>query len=124
MSLNINGRTIKGEDGPTVDICAQCHNNLHAQAVNSVAKKARRRDYFTDEQAERAKPYLRLLTAALLAQEEKSACALTTVMVQFSGAEMERLKLAQRDANYTNLATFVHDLTIRSLTAVLGGRNE
>lgn len=112
--LTLNG--VKGVNGPTIWICATCHDFIHREAKARIAKAGSRREYFSPDQAQRAAPYLKILEAALrLNADEKSAGQQNKVVVSFDQIEMERLHAAKLDHGFTNLGHFVRALVLRAI---------
>ena len=103
-----------GSSGPTVNLCSRCHSGIHRQALNIVAVKAQRRQYFTAAQIERARPLVQYLVIALTqAREGKIPNHKTNLVIEVDSNFITMLHMLKADAGMTNLSAFCYSVLKR-----------
>lgn len=103
-----------GRELPTIKICANCHNNLHKQALNVLSSdKTKKMEYFAPREMERARPYVMLLVHSILAtRENKLSHTPVQIALNVPRGFRDTLHLTKTDAGYTNLEKFVVDILV------------
>lgn len=98
-----------GKHKGTVDLCANCHLAIHAQAVNILAKKAVKKRYFlTAELEKKAAPYVNAIVYAMIRERERpSANARSQLTLMIPKHSLEILHLLKSDAGISNLQDFI-----------------
>lgn len=95
-----------GQAGPTVHLCSTCHSGIHRQALNLLSKKAKRVQYFTEEQMQRAKPLVQQIVIALQqAKERRDPAHKVKVMMELSPDLTMILHMVKMDTGYKNLSS-------------------
>lgn len=100
-------RSAGGEDGPTVKLCSTCHSGIHRQALNSLSKTAKTKQFFTQDQLTRALPLIQYLIAAIQhTRENGKQNQPAKLTIQIESDLMQMLHLLKADAGITNLSSF------------------
>lgn len=104
-----------GEDGPTVNLCADCHAGIHRQALNLLAKHGKRRCYFTKPQLERAKPLIQQIVIALQqAKENKDDTRLINIgQIKLPAGFVVLLHSIKMDEGFKNMETFISHVLLK-----------
>jgi len=101
-----------GRELPTINICSNCHDNLHKQALNVLSsRKTEKIAYFAPKEMERARPYVMLLVHSIIAtRENKLADTPVQITLNVPRGFRDALHLSKIDAGYKNLEKFVLDI--------------
>jgi len=106
-----------GKELPTINICSNCHANLHRQALNILSsKKTEKRAYFRPREMEKARPYIMLLVRSIMAtRETKLDNSPVQLMLKVPRRFRNVLHLAKADAGYKNLELFCTHILVKHL---------
>ncbi len=106
-----------GRDLPTVDICSDCHDNLHKQALNILSNsRTKKVAYFAPAEMEKAKPFIQALVIAIRKNRENpDASVPVQLMIKVPRGFRDALHLAKTDAGHKNLEYFITTILARYL---------
>jgi hypothetical protein len=98
------------KDGPLLEICSTCHQHLHYQAENLVAKTAKRKHYFNPEDWTRAEPYVAIIIMSKRFYLENKPPTMKKIQLNIDNMTLELLKIKSRDNGYSNMQQYLFDL--------------
>jgi len=107
-------------EGPTLDLCATCHNNLHGQAVAILAGSSKQ--YFTPTQYAKAKRYVGIIVAAtqrdkdaLRRNSSDQAQQVKKIMLSLTQEQIQALDLYKLDNGYSSRDAALRAIVISAL---------
>ena len=107
------------KDGPLLNVCSTCHQHIHYQAENLVAKTVKRKHYFSVSDLERAKPYITMVIMAKQHHTENKIPTNKKMNFELDGLHHQLLKIKCKDAGYTNLQKYIVDVLKAHAKSVL-----
>lgn len=100
-----------GTAGPTVNLCPTCHQAIHMQAKNLLAKNAERKQYLPDELMRKAAPLIRAVFQAERALKENRPTGVPIkTMVELDPAAHVALHRLKMDSGFTNFGAFLANI--------------
>jgi hypothetical protein len=96
-----------GQEGPTVDLCPNCHSGIHREAVSRISKKSNKKNYFTDDQRVRAEPLIQFIVIAMQRIRDNPNMAQPMNLVLKTDRQlMTILHVLKADAGFSNMNDF------------------
>jgi hypothetical protein len=104
-------------EGPTLDLCAACHNGLHSQALAILAGSSKQ--CFTPKQYAKAKRYVGIIVAAtqrdkdaLHSKSSAQAQQVKKIMLTLTQEQIQALDVYKLDNSYSS-----RDAAVRAILA-------